>query len=91
MELSAYGCFIRGLVARGLLDCAEDTSTGRHRLSQRDLAEAIGVDLEMINMSLKSLQEADAIRIARHRMIINKDVLEEMAECAAANRTVSQE
>jgi DNA-binding GntR family transcriptional regulator len=71
-----------GLVARVLLDCAEGDTTGRHRLAQRDIAALAGTDWETVHMSLKSLQDEGAIRIERHRMILNRELLQKVAGLA---------
>jgi len=73
---------IRGLVARVLLDRAGDVTNGQHRVAQRDIAATLGTDWGMVHMSLKSMQDEGAIRIERHRLIINKELLQKMAGAA---------
>ena len=67
------------IVARVLLDYAGDSTSGRHRLAQRDIAALANTDWETVHMSLKSLQDKGVIRIERHRMILNKELLQEVA------------
>ncbi len=63
-----------------LLDHAGDGTSGRPRVVQRDIAAAVGTDWGTVHMSLKSMQDAGAIRIDRHRLIINKKLLQKVAE-----------
>jgi hypothetical protein len=70
---------IRGRVARLLLEHAGDGASGRPRVAQRDIAAAVGADWGMIHMSLKSMQDEGAIRIDRHRLIIDKELLQKLA------------
>jgi hypothetical protein len=70
---------IRGMVARALLEHADDGTGGQHRLAQRDIAEAVGTDWGMVHISLKSMQEDGAIRIERNCLYINKELLQKMA------------
>jgi hypothetical protein len=68
---------IRGLVARALLEHADDGAGGR--VVQRDIAETVGTDWGNVHISLKSMQEQGAIRIERNRMFINKEELRKLA------------
>jgi DNA-binding transcriptional regulator YhcF (GntR family) len=70
------------LVARILLDHAGNSTTEQRRLSQRDIAVLTGANWQTVHMSLKSLQDEGAIRIERHRMILNKVLLQKVAEAA---------
>lgn len=70
---------VRGLVAKILLEHAGDGADGRRRVAQRDIAASLGTDWGMVNMSLKSMQDEGAIRIERHRLIINKELLQKVA------------
>jgi hypothetical protein len=74
---------IRGRVARVLLESAGDGASGRPRIAQRDIAATVGADWGMVHISLKSMQAEGAIRIDRHRLIINKERLQKMAETKA--------
>jgi DNA-binding Lrp family transcriptional regulator len=71
-----------GLVAKVLLDYVEDNAGGQRRLAQRDIAALAGTDWETVHMSLKSLQEEGVIKIERHRMILNKELLQKVAAVA---------
>ena len=75
-------CHVRGLVAQILLEYARDSTTERRQLTQRDIAVLVGTDWETIHSSLKSLQEEGAIRLERHRIIINKELLQKVAGVA---------
>jgi DNA-binding MarR family transcriptional regulator len=68
------------LVARVLLDYAGDSTGGQRRLAQRDIAALTGIDWENVHMSLKSLQDEGVIKIERHRIILNKALLQRVAE-----------
>jgi DNA-binding MarR family transcriptional regulator len=74
---------IRGKVARVLLEHTGDGISGRPRVAQRDIAAAVGTDWGTVHMSLKSMQDAGAIRIDRHRLIINKQLLQKVAGLTA--------
>jgi CRP/FNR family transcriptional regulator len=67
---------VRGLTAKVLLEYAGDSTTERRQLTQRDMAVLVGTDWETVHALLKSLQEEGAIRIERHRIIINKELLQ---------------
>lgn len=71
---------VRGLVARALLEHADDGAGGR--VAQRDIAATVGTDWGTVHISLKSMQEQGAIRIERNRLFINKEVLRKMAGAA---------
>lgn len=66
-------------VARVLLQHAGTNTTRRLGLSQREMATMLGISWDMVNSSLKSLQVEGAIRIERHRIVINKKALEQIA------------
>jgi CRP/FNR family transcriptional regulator len=74
---------IRGRVARVLLEYANDGAGGPPRVAQKDIAATIGTDWGMIHLSLKSMQEEGAIKIDRHRLIINKKLLQKVAATAS--------
>lgn len=69
---------IRGLVARVLLEQTGDSTGERHRMTQRDIAERVNADWDMVHMSFKSMQDEGAIRIEGHRLIINKELLQKL-------------
>ena len=68
----------KGLVAKVLLEHTGENVTERHKLAQRDIAALTGSDWEMVHTSLKSLQDEGAIRIERHRIIINRELLQKV-------------
>ena len=70
---------IRGLVARVLLEHASDSTNGQSRVAQRDIAAIVGTDWGTVHMSLKSMQDEGAIQIERHRLILNKQLLQKLA------------
>jgi CRP-like cAMP-binding protein len=50
------------------------------RLTQQDMANMIGTRREVVNRSLKIMEEKGAIKLARHRvLIVKKKILEEMS------------
>ena len=73
---------VRGMVAKVLLEYAGDSTTKRRQLTQRDIAVLVCTDWETVHTSLKSLQEEGAIRLERHRIIINKELLQKVAGVA---------
>ena len=80
MTLSA-GCTLsqaKSQIAKVLLKNAGDASLKRQRLNQRDMASLLGVEWETVHKSLESLKNEGAIRLERHRIIINKELLNEL-------------
>jgi hypothetical protein len=71
--------YYRKLIARILLDYAGDTTPGRGRLTQRDIAATAGTDWETVHASLRYFQQEKAIRIERNRLIINRERLNKEA------------
>jgi hypothetical protein len=49
-------------------------------LSQRDISLLAGLDWEVVHTTLKSLIDMDAIKIDRHRLVLNRGVLREILE-----------
>ena len=78
---------IRGMVSKILLEYAGDSTTERRQLTQRDIAILVGTDWETVHASLKSLQEQGIIRIERHRITINKELLQKVAGVAGHIRS----
>ena len=76
----------RRLVAKILLKYAEDSMVGGTRFTQRNIAEMIGADSRTVRASLKSLQDKGAIRLEHLRVIINKELLQKMAEYAIGDQ-----
>jgi DNA-binding MarR family transcriptional regulator len=73
---------VRGLVAKVLLEYAGDSTTERRQLTQRDIAVLAGTDWATVHASLRSLHDEGFIRIERHRIIINKELLQAVAGVA---------
>ena len=79
---------IRGQVAQVLLEHAGDNAGRQNRLSHRDMATMLNTDWDKIHLSLKSLHEEGAIKIDRHRIIVEKELLQKAA--GAAGHTGNQ-
>lgn len=75
--------YFRQSVAKILLEYAQDSTPGRGRLAQRDIAILAGTDWQTVHASLKYLQEEKAITIERNRIIINKELLSKEAGVAS--------
>ena len=71
--------YTRGLVASVLLEHGSSPA-GQARLSQRDIALLAGLDWEAVHTTLKSLMDIGAIKIDRHRLVLNRNVLHEVLE-----------
>lgn len=69
----------RGLVASILLKHVS-TPAGQARLSQCDIALLAGLDWEAVHTTIKSLMDMGAIKIDRHRLALNRNVLHEILE-----------
>jgi CRP/FNR family transcriptional regulator, cyclic AMP receptor protein len=53
-------------------------------LTQQDMASMIGTCREVVNRSLKIMEEKGAIRLGRHRIVVlNKEILADMAKASA--------
>lgn len=59
-----------GRIARLLLDYAGDGTGPRPRLTQQEMAAAVGTAREVVGRSLKTLHEEGAIRMERNRIVI---------------------
>jgi CRP/FNR family cyclic AMP-dependent transcriptional regulator len=71
-----------GRLAKLLLGthASEESAAGLY-LTQQDMASMIGTCREVVNRSLKIMEENGAIRLKRHRVIVTKkDILAEMAK-----------
>ena len=66
----------RKLIAKVLFDYTPDNKTEGRHLSQQNLAMLAGISWEMVHASLLSLQNEGAVRIERHRMVVNRDCLQ---------------
>ena len=75
---------VTGRIAKLLLDYAGDSTGPRPRLTQQEMAAAVGTAREVVGRSLKTLQEEGAIRMERNRLVIvDKKTLVQMAHSAA--------
>ena len=75
---------VTGRIAKLLLDYAGDGTGSRPRLTQQEMAAAVGTAREVVGRSLKTLQEEGAIRMERNRLVIvDKEALVQMAHLAA--------
>jgi hypothetical protein len=74
-------------VARILLQHAGTDTASRSCLSKCEMTTMLGTSWDMVNSSLISLQAEGAIRIERHRIMINKDRLEQIAMGREYNST----
>ena len=72
--------FVRGRVARLLLEHTGAGNNGNNRLTQRDMAEMLGTGWAKVHLSLKSLCREGIIRIERNRMIVNKELIRKAAD-----------
>lgn len=59
-----------GRIARLLLDYAGDGTGPRPKLTQQEMAAAVGTAREVVGRSLKTLHEEGAIRMERNRIVI---------------------
>jgi DNA-binding GntR family transcriptional regulator len=73
--LSAELSDTRRKVADLLLHINDIKAPLRH-LSQSDIATTLGTSWDMVNSSLISLKQEGALKIDRHKLAINKNVLE---------------
>jgi hypothetical protein len=73
---------IKGQVAQVLLDHAGDISGTQNRLTHRDMAAMLNTDWNNIHSSLQSLSDEGAIKIDRHRIIIEAELLQKAASGA---------
>jgi hypothetical protein len=74
---------IKGQVAQVLLDHAGESAGGQNQLTHRDMAEMLNTDWYNIHSSLKSLNDEGAIKIDRHRIIVEKELLQKAARSGA--------
>jgi DNA-binding GntR family transcriptional regulator len=66
----------RKLVATVLFEYTMDNKTEGRHLSQQNLTMLAGISWEMVHASLLSLQNEGAVRIERHRVVVNRDFLQ---------------
>jgi Mn-dependent DtxR family transcriptional regulator len=67
-------------LARVLLDNTSDPLPQKHQLAQSDMAKLGNMGWETVNASLRSLQKEGAIKMERHRIIINRKMLLQTVE-----------
>lgn len=81
----------RKLVAKALIEYTGNSKTERRHLAQQDIAILAGINWDMVHASLKSLQNEGAIKIERHRIIINRDLLQKVAVVSGHNKATHSE
>ena len=69
-------------LARVLLDNAAGSLSQKHQLAQSDMAKLGDMAWDTVNASLRSLQKEGAIKLERHRIIINRKMLMETVEAS---------
>ena len=62
---------VTGRVAKILLEYASNGTGPKQRLTQQDIAGMAGTVREVVGRALKALEEEGAIRLERHRVVIN--------------------
>ncbi len=62
---------VTGRVAKILLEHASNGAAPKQRLTQQDIAGMAGTVREVVGRALKTLEEEGAIRLERHRVVIN--------------------
>ena len=62
---------VTGRVAKILLEHAGNGAGPKHRLTQQDMAAMAGTVREVVGRALKALEDEGAIRLERHRVVIN--------------------
>ena len=70
---------VMGRLAGILLRFAGNNGSGKNSLCRRDMATMADTSWEAIDSALKALRDEGAIGIERHRLVINKDMLREIA------------
>ena len=72
-----------GRVAKILIEHIDSEGGGAPRLTQQEMAAMAGTAREVVGRSLKELEEAGAIKVDRHRiLIIDKEALQKTVEMA---------
>ena len=75
---------VTGRLAKVLLKLAGDEADYWPRLTQQDLAAMIGTTREVVNRSLRVMEEKGAIRLERHGVsVINPAILEEIVRTSS--------
>lgn len=75
---------VTGRLAKMLLKRGGEEADNGLRLTQQDMAAMVGTAREVVNRSLKFMEEKGAIRLERHGIVVtNKEVLEEMVKASS--------
>ena len=75
---------VTGRLAKMLLEYAGAETDAWPRLTQRDMAAMVGTSREVVNRSLRTLEENGAIRLERHGIVItNKEALEDIVKASS--------
>ncbi len=75
---------VTGRLAKLLLKHAEAETDAWPRLTQQDMADMVGTAREVVNRSLRTLEENGAIKLERHGIvIINKKALEDIVKASS--------
>lgn len=75
---------VTGRVAHLLLEHGGEEADGWPRLTQQDMAAMVGTTREVVNRSLRTLEENGAIRLERHGIVIlNKQALEDIVRASS--------
>jgi len=73
---------VTGRLAKHILTYSEEADEWP-RLTQQDMAAMVGTTREVVNRSLRTMEESGAIRLERHGItIINKEALEHMIQAS---------
>jgi len=72
---------VSGRVAKILLEHASNGAGSKQRLTQQDMAAMAGTVREVVGRALKALEEEGAIRLERHRVVINdREALKQLVD-----------
>ena len=75
---------VTGRLAHMLLEHAGEEEDAWPRLTQQDMAAMVGTTREVVNRSLRTLEENGAIRLERHGIVIlKKEALEEIVKASS--------
>jgi CRP-like cAMP-binding protein len=68
--------YIKGRVAKILLEHALDRTNGNNQLARRDIAEMLGTSFLTVHFTLESLTQDGFIKIERNRIVLNKEMIQ---------------
>ena len=75
---------VTGRLAKMIISHAEEQTDAWPRLTQQDMAAMIGTTREVVNRSLRTLEENGAIKLERHGIVIlSKQALEEIVKASS--------